>query len=60
MPLKNEEDEYDLYPCLGLSWINPGAGNFSKEKGAKIRKKEIRSHGFNPDYDEIDIFEKIV
>lgn len=31
---------------------------FYNRKDAELRKEKIRQKGFNPDYDEIEIFEK--
>ena len=32
---------------------------FYNRKDAELRKEKIKGNGFNPDYDEIDIFEKV-
>jgi hypothetical protein len=45
-----------------LVWVHRGFVQepeiFYNKKDAKLRKEKIQSAGFNPDYDEIDIFEK--
>ncbi|HEY6436312.1 MAG TPA: hypothetical protein VIY47_06955 [Ignavibacteriaceae bacterium] len=33
---------------------------FHSRKGAELRKAKIQLQGFNSDYDEIDIFEKVL
>ena len=33
---------------------------FYNRRDAELRKAKIQGHRFNPDYDEIDIFEKLI
>ncbi|MEI6435974.1 MAG: hypothetical protein WCP32_14090 [Bacteroidota bacterium] len=33
---------------------------FESRKKAELRKKQIQMKGFNPDYEEIDVFKKVV
>lgn len=33
---------------------------FYNRKDAELRSEKIKMNGFNPDYDEIDIFEKSI
>lgn len=46
-----------------LVWVHHGfiqeTELFYNEKDAKKRKEEIKASGFNPDYDELDIFKKV-
>jgi hypothetical protein len=45
-----------------LIWVHHGLIQnpeiFFDRKDAELRKDNIKMHLFNPDYDEIDIFEK--
>ncbi len=47
-----------------LVWVHRGFIQvpeiFSSINDAQYRKEEIQASGFNPDYDEIDVFEKTV
>lgn len=47
-----------------LIWVHHGLVQepeiFYNKRDANLRKKTIRSTGFNPDYDEIDVFEKLI
>lgn len=47
-----------------LVWVHRGFIQepelFNTRKAAEKRKEKITESGFNPDYDEIDIFEKNV
>ncbi len=47
-----------------LVWVHHGFIQnpeiFKSKEDAEQRKNKIRGQGFNPDYDEIDIFEKSI